>query len=86
MYVSQKDTKLAFVKDGKLLSHLELANNLNKFYSSVNADIPPLHMTTLPTYLPAVHQVPYINPICTGPFCCQIPRGCADRAHPSEIL
>ncbi len=27
-----------------------------------------------------------INPICTGLFCYQIPRGCADRAHPSEIL
>ncbi len=59
---SQKDTKLAFVKNGKLLSDLELGNNLNKFYISVNADIPPLDMTTLPTYLPAVDQVPYIEP------------------------
>ncbi len=27
-----------------------------------------------------------VNPIYTGLFCYQIPRGCADRAHPSEIL
>jgi hypothetical protein len=66
---SQKDTKLAFVKDGKLLSDLELANNLNKFYISVNADIPPLDMTTLPTYLPAVDQVPYIEPYDSSKTC-----------------
>ncbi len=31
-------------------------------------------------------DLPTLNPICTGIFCCQIPRWCADRAHPSEIL
>ena len=59
---SQKCTKLTFEKNGVLLSDLELANNLNKFYISVNADIPPLDITTLPAYLPAVDQVPYIEP------------------------
>jgi hypothetical protein len=27
-----------------------------------------------------------VNPICTGGFSCWYDRGCADRAHPSEIL
>ena len=36
---SQRDGKLVFEKDGRLLSDLELADNLNKYYISVNMDI-----------------------------------------------
>ena len=59
---SQRDGKFVFEKDGRLLSDLELVDNLNKYYISVNMDIPPLDMTTLPTYLPAVDQILYIKP------------------------
>ena len=59
---SQRDGKFVFEKNGGLLSDLELVDHLNKYYISVNMDIPPLDMTTLPTYLPAVDQVPNIEP------------------------
>ena len=59
---SHKGTKFTFEKDGVLLSDQELANSLNTFYISVNADIPPLDMTTLPAYLPSADQVPTIEP------------------------
>lgn len=59
---SEKSTSFALEKDGKLLLDLELVNSLNNFYASVNADIPSLDLTTLPAYLPAADQVPYIEP------------------------
>ena len=59
---SHKGTKFTFEKDGVLLWDLELANSLNTFYISVNADIPLLDITKLPAYLPAADQVPAIEP------------------------
>ena len=58
---SEKITNVSLENAGKLLSDLELVNSLNNFYSSVNADIPPLDPTILPAYLPAVDQLPYIE-------------------------
>jgi len=49
-------------KDGKTIRGKELANNLNIFYTSVNADIPPLDMNTLPAFLPAFDDTITIQP------------------------
>ena len=85
---SQKCTKLTFEKDGELLSDLELANNLNKFYISVNADIPPLDITTLPAYLPAVDQVPYIEPheVCEKFLVVNSSKTCGPDNIPGRLL
>ena len=85
---SQKCTKHTFEKDGVLLSDLELANNLNKFYISVNADIPPLDITTLPAYLPAVGQVPYIEPheVCEKLLVVNSSKTCGPDNIPGRLL
>ena len=85
---SQKCTKLTFEKEGELLSDLELANNLNKFYISVNADIPPLDITTLPAYLPAVDQVPYIEPheVCEKLLVINASKTCGPDNIPGRLL
>ena len=41
---------------------MELTDNLNKFYVSVNEDIPPLDATTVPAFLLAKMCVPNIQP------------------------
>lgn len=47
-------------KNGVILTDVQLANALNEFYISVNADIPPLDMHEIPAFLPAAEQVPVI--------------------------
>ena len=85
---SQRDRKFVFEKDGRLLSDLELADNLNKYYISVNMDISPLNMTTLPTYLPAVYQVPYIEPyeVCEKIVAVNPSKTCGPDNIPARIL
>ena len=85
---SQRDGKLVFEKDGRLLSDLELADNLNKYYISTNMDIPPLDMTTLPTYLPAMDQVPYIEPyeVCEKLVAVNPSKTCGPDNIPGRIL
>ena len=85
---SHRDGKFVFEKDGSLLSDLELVDNLNKYYISVNMDIPPLHMTTLPTYLPAVDQVPYIEPyeVCENMVAINPFKTCGSDNIPGRIL
>ena len=50
-----------FERDGHILSDLELVNSLNNFYTSVNADIPPLDYSELPAFLPAFGTPPLIE-------------------------
>ena len=40
-------------------------NSLNIFYTSVNADIPPLDCSVLPAFLPAPDTTPIIEPVAT---------------------
>ena len=50
---SEKKSNFSFDRDGKTLEQPELVNVLNECYASVNSDIPPINVTTLPTFLPA---------------------------------
>ena len=38
-------------RDGEILNNLQASNALNEFYTSVNADIPPLDVNLLPPFL-----------------------------------
>ena len=38
---SEKTKPFSLGRDGEILNDLQLANALNEFYTSVNADIPP---------------------------------------------
>ena len=44
------------------LTDFELAEALNIFFVSVNADIPALDINRLPVYLPVTEEVPTIEP------------------------
>ena len=44
------------------MSQEDLANSLNEFYISVNEDIPPLDINTLPAFLPAAEDVNTVQP------------------------
>ena len=59
---SRKNTSFSLERDGKILSDSELVNSLNSFYTSVNADIPPLDCLVLPAFLPAPDTPPIIEP------------------------
>ena len=59
---SRKNTRFSLERDGKILSDSELLNSLNSFYTSVNADIPPLDCSVLPAFLPAPDTPPIIEP------------------------
>jgi hypothetical protein len=49
-------------KNGSILNDQELVNELNEFFTSVNADIPPLNLHNLPAFLPSIDQIPTIQP------------------------
>ena len=85
---SEKITNVSLENAGKLLSDLELVNSLNNFYSSVNADIPPLDLTILPAYLPAVDQVPYIEPheVCKKLLAINASKACGPDNIPAPVL
>ena len=59
---SRKDRQFSLQRDGVPLTQQELADSLNAFYASVNADIPPLDVATLPSFLPSNQPVPSIQP------------------------
>ena len=48
-------------EDGNVISGLNLATRLNKFYISVASDILPLDNATLPAFLPAQQELPTIS-------------------------
>ena len=57
-----KKSNFSFDRDGKTLEQTELVNVLNEFYASVNSDIPPIDVTTLPAFLPADKIEPTVEP------------------------
>ncbi|XP_068704562.1 uncharacterized protein [Montipora foliosa] len=59
---SEKATSYSLECDGKVLNEMELADTLNRFYVSVNEDIPPLDATTIQAFLLAETCVPTIQP------------------------
>ena len=48
-------------RDGEILNNLQASNALNEFYTSVNADIPPLDVNLLPSFLPSNDSVPAVE-------------------------
>ena len=59
---SNNQTPIHIQKNGATLTDVQLVDALSEFYTSVNADIPALHMNELPTFLPAAEQPPVIYP------------------------
>ena len=55
-------TSFHIEKNGSILNDQELVNELNEFFTSVNADIPPLNLHNLPAFLPSIDQIPTIQP------------------------
>jgi hypothetical protein len=53
-------TPINIIKDGVALSGTNLVND---HFLSINADLPPLDLSSLPAYLPAPQPVPTITPI-----------------------
>ena len=58
---SEKTPHFSLERNGRALSQQELVTTLNEFYCSVNADIPPLEVTTLPAFLPAADSAPTVQ-------------------------
>ena len=48
-------------RDGEILNNLQASNALNEFYTSVTADIPPLDVNLLPSFLPSNDSVPAVE-------------------------
>ena len=59
---SEKSTHLLLERDGETLSAPELVNALNKFFTSVNSDIPPLDLSLLPAFLPVGDTLAMVQP------------------------
>lgn len=53
---------ISIEKNGSVLTDSELAEELNNFFLSVNADIPALDLCYLPSFLPATEPLPIIQP------------------------
>ena len=59
---SSKASPIVLEKDNTTYSGNTLANLLNTFFLSVNADIPPLNTHELPAFLPEPEPLPLIEP------------------------
>ena len=60
--ISPKASPIVLEKDDTTYSGNTLANLINTFFSSVNADIPPLDTHELPAFLPEPEPLPLIEP------------------------
>ena len=49
-------------EDGVLLTNENLVTTLNRFFLTINEDIPTLNLSELPAYLPVADQLPTIHP------------------------
>ena len=59
---SAKSSNFSLERDGKTMSQHDLVKALNEFFVSVNDDIPPLDVNTLPSFRPANERIPTIQP------------------------
>ena len=85
---SEKSKNFSLGKDGQLTTYLDLTNDLNTFYTSVNEDIPPLGLSMLPAYLPADDQVPHIEPyeVCQKLLTINASKACGPDNIPARVL
>ena len=58
---SEKTKPFSLEREGEILNDLQLANALDEFYTSVNADIPPLDVYSLPAFLQSNDNVPIVQ-------------------------
>ena len=67
---SEKKTGFSLQRNGKQLTDDELVNSLNSFFTRVNADIPPLDLNCLTSYLPVANEIPIVEQydVCIGSF------------------
>ena len=55
-------SSIHFDENGTILTNDELVTTLNQFFLSVNEDVPPLDLHSLPAFLPAADQLSTIHP------------------------
>ena len=81
-------TSFHIEKNGSILNDQELVNELNEFFISVSTDIPPLNLHNLPAFLPAIDQLPTIQPyqVCNKLLKLNIMKASGPDNIPSEIL
>ena len=74
--------------DGQLLSEGELAESLNDYFVCVASDIPPLDISSLPTFLPAAVPPPTIYPheVCSKLLKLQTNKAMGPNSIPPRIL
>ena len=75
-------------RGGQLLSEGELAESLNDYFVSVANDIPPLDISSLPTFLPAAVPPPTIHPheVCSKLLKLQSNKAMGPDSIPPRIL
>ena len=85
---SEKTKSFSLQQDGEILNDLQLSNALNEFYTSVNADIPPLDVYSLPTFLPSNDNVPIVQSyeVCKNLLAVQPFKASGPDNVPSRIL
>ena len=75
-------------RDGKSLSDSELVLTLNTFFTSVNADFPPLATSSLPAYLPSPDVPPTIFPhqVCKKLLSPNTGKACGPDHIPARLI
>ena len=58
---TNQKSSFSLQRNDQQLTDDEIVNSLNRFFVSVNADIPPIDLKCLPTYLPAADDLPVIQ-------------------------
>ncbi len=59
---SNTKSSIHFDENGTIFTNDELGTTLNQLFLSVNEDVPPLDLHSLPAFLPAAEQLPTIYP------------------------
>jgi hypothetical protein len=75
-------------RDRQLLLEGELVESLNDYFVSVRSDIPPLDISSFPTFLPAVVPPPTVHPheVCSKLLKLQTNKAMGPDSIPSQIL
>ena len=85
---SEKTKSFSLQQDGEILNDLQLSNALSEFYTSVNADIPPLDVYSLPGFLPSNDNVSIVQSyeVCKNLLAVQPFKATGPDNVPSRIL
>jgi hypothetical protein len=82
----EKIRSFSLERDSITLNGESLASALNKFYVSVNSDIPPLNKDSLPVFLPSRNDIRIIQPyeVCNHSLCTSNPQ--INRSRQNSML